>query len=36
VVLGDAAEFAGYVARIHREFERMGVLHGHSAQAGMS
>jgi NitT/TauT family transport system ATP-binding protein len=32
VVLGDAPEFAGYVARIHREFERMGVLHGHSSQ----
>ena len=33
VVLGDAPEFAGYVGRIHREFERMGVLHGHSPQA---
>jgi NitT/TauT family transport system ATP-binding protein len=28
VVLGDAPEFAGYVDRIHRHFERMGVLHG--------
>jgi NitT/TauT family transport system ATP-binding protein len=28
IVLGDAAEFAGYVDRIHRHFERMGVLHG--------
>jgi NitT/TauT family transport system ATP-binding protein len=35
VVLGDAPEFAGYVGRIHREFERMGVLHGHPAQAGL-
>jgi NitT/TauT family transport system ATP-binding protein len=29
IVLGDAPEFAAYVDRIHREFERMGVLHGH-------
>jgi NitT/TauT family transport system ATP-binding protein len=35
VVLGDAPEFAGYVGRIHREFERMGVLHGHASQCGM-
>lgn len=28
IVLGDAAEFAAYVDRIHRQFERMGVLHG--------
>jgi NitT/TauT family transport system ATP-binding protein len=28
IVLGDAPEFAGYVDRIHRHFERMGVLHG--------
>lgn len=28
IVLGDAPEFAGYVDRIHRQFERMGVLHG--------
>jgi NitT/TauT family transport system ATP-binding protein len=28
IVLGDAPEFGAYVDRIHREFERMGVLHG--------
>jgi NitT/TauT family transport system ATP-binding protein len=28
IVLGDAPQFAGYVDRIHRHFERMGVLHG--------
>lgn len=28
IVLGDAAEFAAYVNRIHHQFERMGVLHG--------
>jgi NitT/TauT family transport system ATP-binding protein len=28
VVLGDAPEFGAYVDRIHRQFERMGVLHG--------
>jgi NitT/TauT family transport system ATP-binding protein len=28
IVLGDAAEFGAYVDRIHRHFERMGVLHG--------
>jgi NitT/TauT family transport system ATP-binding protein len=28
IVLGDAPEFAGYVDRIHRHFERLGVLHG--------
>ncbi len=28
IVLGDAPEFAAYVDRIHRHFERMGVLHG--------
>ena len=32
IVLGDAPEFASYVDRIHREFERMGVLHGISPQ----
>jgi NitT/TauT family transport system ATP-binding protein len=31
IVLGDAPEFAAYVDRIHRQFERMGVLHGLSA-----
>jgi NitT/TauT family transport system ATP-binding protein len=30
IVLGDAVEFAGYVDRIHRHFERMGILHGMS------
>lgn len=28
IVLGDAPEFAAYVDRIHRHFERLGVLHG--------
>jgi len=28
IVLGDAPEFGAYVDRIHRHFERMGVLHG--------
>jgi NitT/TauT family transport system ATP-binding protein len=28
IVLGDASEFTAYVDRIHRQFERMGVLHG--------
>jgi len=28
IVLGDAPEFAAYVDRIHRQFEKMGVLHG--------
>lgn len=28
IVLGDAPEFSGYVDRIHRHFERLGVLHG--------
>ena len=27
-LLGDAPEFGAYVDRIHRHFERMGVLHG--------
>ncbi|MCL4760945.1 MAG: ABC transporter ATP-binding protein [Burkholderiales bacterium] len=27
IVLGDAPEFGAYVDRIHRQFERMGVLH---------
>ena len=33
IVLGDAPEFAAYVDRIHRHFERMGVLHGVDATA---
>jgi NitT/TauT family transport system ATP-binding protein len=28
IVLGDAPQFSAYVDRIHRQFERMGVLHG--------
>jgi len=28
IVLGDAPQFGAYVDRIHRHFERMGVLHG--------
>jgi len=28
IALGDATEFGAYVDRIHRHFERMGVLHG--------
>ena len=33
IVLGDAPEFAGYVDRIHKHFERMGVLHSVTAPA---
>jgi NitT/TauT family transport system ATP-binding protein len=33
IVLGDVPEFAGYVDRIHRHFERLGVLHGFEAVA---
>ena len=32
IVLGDVPEFAAYVDRIHRQFERLGVLHGLDAQ----
>jgi NitT/TauT family transport system ATP-binding protein len=33
IVLGDAPEFGAYVDRIHKQFERMGVLHGiHEAE----
>ena len=28
IVLGDVKEFSAYVERIHRQFERLGVLHG--------
>ena len=28
IMLGDAPEFGAYVDRIHRHFERMGILHG--------
>jgi len=27
-VLGDVQAFTAYVDRIHRQFERLGVLHG--------
>ncbi|HET7339071.1 MAG TPA: ABC transporter ATP-binding protein [Candidatus Dormibacteraeota bacterium] len=33
IVLGDVPEFAAYVDRIHRHFERLGVLHGFGAAA---
>ena len=33
IVLGDVKEFAAYVDRIHRQFERLGVLHGIEAPA---
>ena len=32
IMLGDAPEFGAYVDRIHRQFERMGVLHGFTPQ----
>lgn len=36
IVLGDVPEFAAYVDRIHRHFERLGVLHGlDAAQEGV-
>ena len=28
IVLGDVPQFSKYVDRIHRHFERLGVLHG--------
>ena len=31
IVLGDVVEFGAYVDRIHRHFERLGVLHGADA-----
>ncbi|HZQ62067.1 MAG TPA: ABC transporter ATP-binding protein [Casimicrobiaceae bacterium] len=36
IVLGDAPEFGAYVDRIHRQFERMGVLHGSKTPAAAS
>jgi NitT/TauT family transport system ATP-binding protein len=33
IVLGDVPQFATYVDRIHRHFERLGVLHGFDAAA---
>src|SRR5438552_15628082 len=36
IVLGDVKEFAAYVDRIHRHFERLGVLHGVDAPAAGS
>ncbi|HVO88125.1 MAG TPA: ABC transporter ATP-binding protein [Casimicrobiaceae bacterium] len=32
IVLGDVPEFSAYVDRIHRHFERLGVLHGVDAR----
>jgi NitT/TauT family transport system ATP-binding protein len=32
IVLGDAPEFGAYVDRIHKQFQRMGVLHGAAAR----
>jgi NitT/TauT family transport system ATP-binding protein len=32
IMLGDAPEFGAYVDRIHRQFERMGILHGFAQQ----
>ncbi len=34
IVLGEVPEFAAYVDRIHRHFERLGVLHGLDERAG--
>ncbi len=34
IVLGDVKEFAAYVDRIHRQFERLGVLHGIDTRTG--
>jgi NitT/TauT family transport system ATP-binding protein len=34
IVLGDVKEFTEYVDRIHRQFERLGVLHAVDAPAG--
>ena len=36
IVLGDVKAFAAYVDRIHRHFERLGVLHGVDAPASAS
>jgi NitT/TauT family transport system ATP-binding protein len=36
IVLGDAPEFASYVDRIHKHFERMGILHGVAPQTAMA
>jgi len=35
IVLGDAPQFGAYVDRIHRHFERMGVLHGVDASTSL-
>ena len=34
IVLGGVKEFAAYVDRIHRQFERLGVLHGIDTRTG--
>ena len=36
IVLGDVRQFSAYVDRIHRQFERLGVLHGIDAPAAAS
>jgi len=36
IVLGDVRQFSAYVDRIHRQFERLGVLHGIDAPAPAS
>jgi len=36
IVLGDVQQFSAYVDRIHRQFERLGVLHGVDAPASGS
>jgi NitT/TauT family transport system ATP-binding protein len=36
IVLGDIRQFSAYVDRIHRQFERLGVLHGIDAPAPAS
>src|SRR3954451_10373190 len=36
IVLGDVRQFSAYVDRIHRQFERLGVLHGAAVPASAS
>ncbi|HEX2725667.1 MAG TPA: ABC transporter ATP-binding protein [Beijerinckiaceae bacterium] len=36
IVLGDAPEFGAYVDRIHRQFERMGILHSVTPQPAVA
>jgi NitT/TauT family transport system ATP-binding protein len=35
-VLGDVPQFSAYVDRIHKQFERLGVLQGIDTTAGAS